>query len=106
MLLALLLAAVPGSGVVSGAIFATFTIVFMAVIAGTAYVGYRQNRLAWLTMPERDRMIFVGALGAIVYVVCGSQVITDWPGGVLLLLGVLGLAGYAIFSVVMRARAM
>ena len=104
MLLALLLAAVPGSGIVSGAIFATFTVVFMVVIAGAAYVGYRQNRLAWLTLPERDRMIFLGALGAIVYVLCGSAVIADWPGGIFVLLAVLGAAGYAIFTVVMRAR--
>jgi hypothetical protein len=105
MLLALLLAAVPGGGAVSEGIFATFTIAFMVVIGASVYFGYRQNRLTWLTLPERDRHIFVAALGALVYMIGGSQVILDWDGGVLVFLAVLGIALYAMFTVVTRARA-
>ncbi len=105
MLLALLLAAAPAGGAVADGIFATFTIVFMVVIAATAYVGYRQNRLTWVSLPERDRNLFVAALGALVYVIGGSQVILDWNGGVFVFLAVFGVALYAMFTVVMRARA-
>jgi len=105
MLLAFLFAAVPGGGVVAEGIFASFTIVFAAAIAGSVYFGYRQNRLAWLTLPERDRNVFLASLGAIVYIIGGSQAILDWDGGVFVFLAVLGISVYAIFTVVMRARA-
>lgn len=105
MLLALLLAVAPAGGAVAEGIFATFTIVFMVVIGASAYFAYRQNRLAWMTLPERDRNLFVAALGAVVFVIGGSQVILDWEGGVFVFLAVLGVALYAMFTVVMRARA-
>jgi len=105
MLLAFLFAAVPGGGVVAEGIFASFTIVFAAAIAGSVYFGYRQNRLAWLTLPERDRNVFLASLGAIVFIIGGSQAILDWDGGVFVFLAVLGISVYAIFTVVMRARA-
>jgi len=105
MLLAFLFAAVPGGGVVSEGIFATFTIVFMVAIGASVYFGYRQNRFAWLTLPDRDRNVFVAALGALVFIVGGSQVILDWDGGVFVFLAVLGISIYAMFTVVTRARA-
>ena len=105
MLLAFGFAAVPGGGVVAEGIFATFTIVFAAAIAAAFYFGYRQNRFAWETLPERDRNLFLASLGAIAYIIGGSQVILDWGGGVLVFLAVLGMGLYAIFTVVMRARA-
>lgn len=105
MLLAFIFAAVPGGGVVAEGIFATFTIVFAVAIAASFYFGYRQNRLAWQTLPERDRKVFLASLGAIAYIIGGSQVILDWRGGVFVFLVVLGISLYAIFTVVMRARA-
>ena len=104
MLLALIVAEVPGGGNVAEGIFATLTVAFLVAIAATAWFAYRQNRFAYLTLPDRSRAVLLGSAGAIVLVIAGSDVVVDWPGGVFILLGVIGIGIYAIFSVVMEAR--
>ena len=104
MLLALIVAEVPGGGNVAEGIFAALTVAFMVAIAATGYFAYRQNRFAYLTLPDRSRGVLLGSVGAIVLVIAGADVVVDWPGGVFILLAVIGLGLYAIFSVVMEAR--
>jgi hypothetical protein len=104
MLLALIVAEVPGGGNTADGIFATLTIAFMAAIAATAYFAFRQNRFAYMTLPDRSRGILLGAAGVIVLFIAGSGVVVDWPGGILILLAAVGLSLYAIFSVVMENR--
>ena len=76
----------------------------MVALAATAYFAYRQNRYAYMTLPDRSRGVLLGSAGAIVLVIAGADVVVDWPGGVFILLAVIGLGIYAIFSVVMEAR--
>jgi len=104
MLLALVVAEVPGGGNVADGIFAALTVGFMVAIAATAYFAYRQNRLTYMTLPDRSRGILLGSAGAITLVVAGSDEVVDWPGGVFILLGVIGIGLYLIFTVVMEAR--
>ena len=104
MLLALIVAEVPGGGNVADGIFAALTVGFMVAIAATAYFAYRQNRLTYMTLPDRSRAILLGSAGAITLVVAGSDEVVDWPGGVFILLGVIGIGLYVIFTVVMEAR--
>ena len=104
MLLALIVAEVPGGGNVAEGIFAALTVAFMVAIAATGYFVYRQNRYTYLTLPDRSRGVLLGSIGAIVLVIAGAEVVVDWPGGVFILLAVIGLGIYAIFSVVMEAR--
>lgn len=104
MLLALIVAAVPGGGIVADGIFAALSIGFMIAIAAIAYLAFRQNRFAYMTLPERSRRILLGAAGVIVLFIAGSSVVVDWPGGIFILLAAVGLSLYAIFTVVMENR--
>jgi hypothetical protein len=104
MLLALIVAEVPGGGNVADGIFAALTVLFMVAIAATIYFAYRQNRLAYMTLPDRSRGILLGSAGAITLVVAGSEEVVDWTGGVFILLGVIGIGLYLIFTVAMEAR--
>jgi hypothetical protein len=104
MLLALIVAEVPGGGHVADGIFAALTVGFLVALAATGLFLYRQNRFTYLTMPDRSRALLLGSLGAITLVIAGSDEVVDWPGGVFILLGVVGIGLYAIFTVVMEAR--
>ena len=104
MLLALIVAEVPGGGNVADGIFAALTVAFCVAIAATVYLAYRQNRFAYLTLPDRSRALLLGSVGAITLVVAGSDEVVDWTGGVFILLGVIGIGLYAIYTVVMEAR--
>jgi len=105
MVLALIVAEVPGGGNVADGIFAALTIAFLAAIAASVYFAYRQNSLSYLTLSDRSRAVLLGAVGAIVLVIGGADRVVDWTGGVFILLGVIGIGLYAIFSVVMESRA-
>lgn len=105
MLLALVVAEVPGGGNVADGIFGALTVGFLVAIGATGLMIYRQNRFTYLTLPDRSRAILLGAIGAITLVIAGADRVVDWPGGLFILLGVVGLGVWAIFSVAMEARA-
>jgi Kef-type K+ transport system membrane component KefB len=105
MLLALVVAFVPGGGNAADGILATLSVLFLVAIGATGYFAYRQNRFAYLSLPDRSRAVLLGSVGAIVLFVAGADRVVDWPGGVFILLAVLGVSIYAIFSVVMESRA-
>jgi hypothetical protein len=104
MLLALIVAEVPGGGNVADGIFAALTIGFLFAIGATGLMIYRQNRLTYLTMPDRSKWILLGSAGAIVLVIAGADEILDWTGGLFILLAVVGIGIWAIFTVAMEAR--
>jgi len=106
MLLALVVAAVPGGGNAADGIFAILTIAFLGILVAIGYLTYRQNRLAYLTLEDRQRMIILGALGAIVLMIAGADELLDSGAGLLVFVGVLGLAIFGIVRVVMDARAL
>ena len=105
MVLALVVAFVPGGGEFAEGIFAALTVAFLVAIAAMGYFAYRQNRYAYMTLPDRSRGILLGAIGAIVLFIAGAEKVVDWPGGVFILLAVIGIGLYAIFTVVMESRA-
>ena len=104
LLLALIVAEVPGGGNVADGFLAALTVGFLGAIAATVWFAYRQNRFAYLTLPDRSRAILLGSAGAITLVIAGSGEVVDWPGGVFILLGVIGIGIYAIYTVIMEAR--
>lgn len=104
-LLALVVAAVPGGGDVARGLAAALGIVFLGLIAATAYLLYQRNRLAYLTLDERSRVALLAALGAIVLMIAGADELLASGAGTLVWIGVLGLAVFAIVQVVQRARA-
>ncbi len=103
-LLALIVTAVPGGGNLADAIVAALQVTFFALIGGTGYLLYRQNRLSFLTLDERQRLFILGALGAIALMIAGADELLDTGPGTLVWFGVLGLSIFAIVRVVGEAR--
>lgn len=105
-LLALVVAAVPGGGNLADGILAVITLAFLVIIGAAGYMGYRQNRLSYLALDDRQRWLLLGAVGAIVLMVAGADELLDTGPGTLVWLGVLGLSIFAIVRVVAEARSL
>jgi hypothetical protein len=105
-LLALVVAAVPGGGNLAEGILAVLLLAFLVIIGAMGYIGYRQNRLAYETLDDRQRALLLGSLGAIVLMVAGADELLESGGGTLVLVGVLGLSIFAIVRVVGEARSL
>lgn len=103
-LLALFVAAVPGGGNVADGLLALLQLVFMALIGVAAWSIYRQNRLAFDALDERQHNTLLIALGAIVVMIAGADELLGTGPGTLVFIGVLGLSGFAIFSVIAQSR--
>jgi|SRR4051812_18311835 hypothetical protein len=105
LLLALIVDLAPGGGNAAQALLAAVGIIFLAMIAWGAYVFYRQNRLSYLGLTERQRILFVSALGAIVLMIAGASKLTATSGGSLIFIGVLIFAALSIYKVWSESRA-
>ena len=105
-LLALVVAAVPGGGNLADGILAALTIDFLVIIGVMGLLLYRQNRLAYMTLDDRRRMILIGAIGAIVLMIAGTDELLDTGAGTLAWIGVLGLAVFGIARVVADSRSL
>ncbi len=105
LLLALIFDQVPGGGNAAEAILAAVSVCFMAAIGWAGYVFYRNNRLSYLGLTERQRGLLVASLGAIVLMIAGASELMRSGGGTLIWIAVLVLAGMTIFKVVTEARA-
>jgi hypothetical protein len=103
-LLALVVAAVPGGGNLADAILAVLTVAFLVIIGVMGYMIYRQNKLAYMTLDDRQRMILLGALGAIVLMIAGTDELLDSGAGTLVWIGVLALSIFGIARVVTESR--
>ena len=105
-LLALVVAAVPGGGNLADGILAALTIAFLVIIGVMGLLLYRQNRLAYMTLDDRRRLILLGAIGAIVLMIAGTDELLDTGAGVIVWIGVLGLAVFGIARVVADSRSL
>ncbi len=104
LLLALIFDLAPGGGNAAQAILAAVSIGFLLAIGWSGYVFYRQNRLTYLGLTERQRWLLAGSLGAIVLMIAGASELTRTGGGTLLWIAVLVLAVMTIFKVGTEAR--
>jgi hypothetical protein len=104
-LLALIVAVVPGGGEAATAIVAALSILFMVIIGLAGWQLYRQYRLSYLQLTDRQRATFLGAVGAIVLMIAGADELTGTGAGLLVWLIVLGVAIFAIFKVWSEAQA-
>jgi hypothetical protein len=104
-LLALVVDVVPGGGEAASGIVAALSIVFMALIGFAGWQLYRQYRLTYLGLTDRQRATLLGAIGAIVLMVAGADELTGTGAGLLVWLIVLGAAVFAIVKVWTEAQA-
>jgi hypothetical protein len=103
-LLALVVAVVPGGDNAGEAILAVISLAFFALIAFAGYQLYRQNRLSYMGLPDRQRAMFVGALGAIVLMIAGASELTSTGAGLLVWLAVIALSVFTLIKVWGDAR--
>jgi hypothetical protein len=104
MLLALVVAFVPGGGNAADTILAAITMGFLAAIAWTVFVLSRQNQLTLATLSDGRRAILYGALGLIALLIAGSDELFESGGGTLAWIVLLGIAVAAIWRVWIEAN--
>lgn len=105
MLLALVVAFVPGGGNAANAILTAITLAFLTAIAWSLFVFSRQNQLTLAALGDGRRAILYGALGLIALLVAGSDELFSSGGGTLLWIVLLGASIAAIWRVWLEANA-
>jgi hypothetical protein len=104
MLLALVVAFVPGGGNAAEAILAAITMAFLALIAWTVFVLSRQNQLTLATLSDGRRAILYGALGLIALLIAGSDELFSSGAGTLAWIFLLGASIAAIWRIWVEAN--
>jgi len=104
MLLALIVAFVPGGGNAADAVLTAITMGFLAAIAWTLFVLSRQNQLTLATLSDGRRALLYGALGLLALLIAGSDEMLSSGGGTLAWIVLLGVAVAAIWRVWIEAR--
>jgi len=105
MLLALVVAFVPGGGNVADAILAAITMAFLAGIAWAIFVFSRENQLTLATLSDGRRALLYGAIGLIARLIAGSDEMFETGLGTLGWIVLLGAAIAAIWRVWLEANA-
>ena len=105
LLLAFIVAEVPGGGNLADGIVTAMTILFLALIGFAAYQFYRQNKLTYVGLEDRTRAILLGCLGAIALMIAGADELLETGLGLFVWLVVLGSAIYGLIWVHGQSRA-
>ena len=105
LVLALIVAEVPGGGNVADGLLAAITLVFLTLIGAIGYHLYRQNKFTYLGLTDPRRAVVVGALGAIVLMIAGTDELLDTGLGLFVWLSVIGISVYGLFRVYQDSRA-
>lgn len=103
MLLALVVAFVPGGDAAADTILVALTMVFLAAIAWACARLYRDQQLTLSTMRDSRRAVLFGAVGAILLLIVGFEQFSSWDGGVVLWIALMAAAVAAIFVVAREA---
>jgi hypothetical protein len=104
MLLALLVAFLPGGGNVADALLAALTLGLLAGISWMIYTLSRENQMTLATLSDGRRAILYGAVGLIVLLIAGSDKMLGTGGGTLLWLLLFVAAVGAIWRVWVEAN--
>ena len=104
MLLALVVAFLPGGGNLAEAVLTALTMGLLAGIAWMVYTVSRENQMTLATLTDGRRAILYGAVGLLALLIAGSDKMFDTGGGTLLWILLLALAVGAIWRVWMEAN--
>jgi hypothetical protein len=99
MLLALVVAFVPGGGNAAETILTAITMAFLALIAWTLFVLSRQNQLTLATLSDGRRAVLYGGFGMIALLIAGSDEMFETGFGTLAWLFLLAASVAAIWKV-------
>jgi len=106
MLLALVVAFMPGGGNLAEALLTALTMGLLAGIAWMVYTVSRQNQLTLATLSDGRRAVLYGAVGLLALLIAGSDKLFSTGGGTLLWILLLALAVGAIWRVWMEANSL
>ena len=73
LVLAFVVAAVPGGGNAAEAILTAISIAFLVVIALAVFQIYRSQQFTIMTLSDRDRAILITAVGAVALMIAGAD---------------------------------
>lgn len=104
MLLALVVAFVPGGGNAADTLLTAIAIGFLAAISWALYALSRQSQLTLATLSDARRAILYGALGLVALLIAGMDELFSTGGGTLAWILLLGAAVAAIWRVWTEAR--
>lgn len=104
MLLALLVAFLPGGGNLADALITALTMGLLAGVAWMIYTLSRESQLTLATLSDGRRAVLYGAVGMIVLLIAGSDKMFDSGGGTLLWILLLAASVAAIWRVWMEAN--
>lgn len=106
MLLALLVAFLPGGGNFADALLAALTLGLLAGISWMIYTVSRERQMTLATLSDGRRAILYGAAGLIALLIAGSDKMFNSGGGTLLWILLLAVAIGAIWRVSVEANSL
>lgn len=104
MLLALIVAFLPGGGNAAEAIITALTMALFAGVAWMVYVLSRENQLTLATFSDGRRALLYGAVAMILLLIAGTDKLFSTGGGTLLWILLLAASVAAIWRVWMDAN--
>jgi hypothetical protein len=99
MLLALVVAVVPGGDAAAETILVALSMAFLAAIAWAAARLYRSQEMTLDTIPDGRKAILFGAIGAIALLIVGFEGFQERDGGILIWIALMAASVTAIFLV-------
>jgi hypothetical protein len=106
MLLALVVAFLPGGGNAAEALLTALTMALLAGIAWMIYTVSRENQLTLATLSDGRRAVLYSAAGMIALLIAGSDKLFSTGGGTLLWIVLLAASAAAIWRVWMDANSL
>lgn len=106
MLLALVVAFIPGGGNAADALITALTMALLAGVAWMVYTLSRENQLTLATLGDGRRAILYGAVGMILLLIAGTDKLFSTGGGTLLWIVLLAASVAAIWRVWMNANSL
>ncbi|HET8639609.1 MAG TPA: hypothetical protein VFL89_05095 [Solirubrobacterales bacterium] len=104
MLLAAMVAFIPGGGNAADVVYTALTMGFLAGISWMLFVLSRENQLTLATLSDGRRAIFYGAFGMIALLIAGVDKLFASGGGTLLWIVLLGASLAAIWRIWLEAN--
>jgi hypothetical protein len=104
MLLALVVAFLPGGGNAAETIITALTMALLAGVAWMVYTLSRENQLTLATLTDGRRALLYGAVAMILLLIAGTDKLFDTGGGTLLWILLLAASVAAIWRVWMDAN--
>jgi len=106
MLLALVVAFLPGGGNAADTLITALTMALLAGVAWMVYTVSRENQMTLATLSDGRRAILYGAVAMIVLLIAGTDKLFSTGGGTLLWIFLLAASLAAIWRVWMDANSL